>query len=123
MLLLRQLKLPLLPLRGCAGELGLSQPGSPGRIRRLHASSGLACSPTPIDHCVLELPRLVQVAEFSPRGTRRRIYISVNALHSFHTSSLVNGAESGTNPIEYNVVHICRQVWRNRPIDTLSTPM
>ncbi|CAB1420049.1 unnamed protein product [Pleuronectes platessa] len=26
MLLLRQLKLPLLPLRGCAGELGLSQP-------------------------------------------------------------------------------------------------
>ncbi|CAB1432610.1 unnamed protein product [Pleuronectes platessa] len=30
MLLLRQLKLPLLPLRGCAGELGLSQPGSPG---------------------------------------------------------------------------------------------
>ncbi|CAB1425137.1 unnamed protein product, partial [Pleuronectes platessa] len=30
MLLLHQLKLPLLPLRGCAGELGLSQPGSPG---------------------------------------------------------------------------------------------
>ncbi|CAB1449764.1 unnamed protein product [Pleuronectes platessa] len=30
MLLLRQLKLPLLPLQGCAGELGLSQPGSPG---------------------------------------------------------------------------------------------
>ncbi|CAB1421233.1 unnamed protein product [Pleuronectes platessa] len=26
MLMLRQLKLPLLPLRGCAGELGLSQP-------------------------------------------------------------------------------------------------
>ncbi|CAB1414462.1 unnamed protein product [Pleuronectes platessa] len=32
MLLLRQLKLPLLPLRGCAGELGLSQPGSPGLL-------------------------------------------------------------------------------------------
>ncbi|CAB1447674.1 unnamed protein product [Pleuronectes platessa] len=33
MLLLRQLEnpvLPLLPLRGCAGELGLSQAGSPG---------------------------------------------------------------------------------------------
>ncbi|CAB1453690.1 unnamed protein product [Pleuronectes platessa] len=29
-MLLRQLKFPLLPLRGCAGELGLSQPGSPG---------------------------------------------------------------------------------------------
>ncbi|CAB1426737.1 unnamed protein product [Pleuronectes platessa] len=30
MLLLRQLKLPLLPLRSCAGELGLTQPGSTG---------------------------------------------------------------------------------------------
>ncbi|CAB1435716.1 unnamed protein product [Pleuronectes platessa] len=30
MLLLRQLKLPLLPLQGCVGELGLLQPGSPG---------------------------------------------------------------------------------------------
>ncbi|CAB1454366.1 unnamed protein product [Pleuronectes platessa] len=33
MLLLRQLKLQLLPLRGCAGELGLLQPGSPGKRR------------------------------------------------------------------------------------------
>ncbi|CAB1441123.1 unnamed protein product [Pleuronectes platessa] len=32
MLLLRQLRLPLLPLRGCPGELGLSQPGSPGNV-------------------------------------------------------------------------------------------
>ncbi|CAB1445456.1 unnamed protein product [Pleuronectes platessa] len=40
--MLRQLKLPLLPLWGCAWELGLSQPGSPGGVNQNRRGRAIA---------------------------------------------------------------------------------